>query len=650
MSDPISVGVSGLLAFQRAISTVGNNIANANTPGYSRQTVSLTPLPAQQLGSGFVGSGVSIGGVTRITNDFLTSQLRTNQSNHANLQSYYFQANRVDQLIAEQSTSVSQGIANFYDSLSQLNEAPSDAASRQSFLNSSENLVSRFNQMYLQLGEQSAQIGVQIQSIVSEVNRLAKNIAEVNNQVISAGAGAPDLLDLRDNLVSDLSKYIAVSTVEQSNGAINVTIGNGQVLVINSGAVNVGVQRSPDDPETFDIVVVNDSDSTDITNTITGGQLAGLLNFTNEVFSPTRNTLGQLALAVADTFNEVHQQGMDLNGDVGGLFFADINTSALQLSRASDHLNNTGTGALAIEISDVGQLTTSDYEFIVTGPSAYSITRLSDNTTTSFTTLPHTIDGMTITLDSGALATGDSFRLMPTRSAANDIAVFQKDRHKIALASPIRTQINTNNVGNGQISAGEVIDTSNAAFTTTAGQLSPPIRVEFLSTTSYQIVNATTSGVLEGPIAFTPGQAQDVFPTAGALDFGYRVQLSGTPQAGDTFTISYNTGGTSDNRNGLAMANLQLEKTINGNRSSFQDVYASLIADIGGRTAQARTNQEASQILLDQAELARDAELGVNLDEEAALLLQYEQAYRAAGQVVSISSRLFEVIFSSLTG
>jgi len=647
MPDPINIALSGLISYQRAIATVGNNIANANTDGYSRQTVTLAPMPSQQYGNYYVGSGVNVGNIVRATDTFATAQFRSTQASYYDQYTFYLNANQVDLMLADQSSSVATGVQQFFTALNQVTQSPLDQPSRAALLNQANSMVNRFETMYSRLENQGTQIGSEITAVVSQINLLASNIADINNQVIGTSTGSPELLDLRDSLIDQLSQYVSINVMQQSNGAVNISIGTGQVIVINSGSIPLAVERNATDPLNFEVVLKPGISTVDVTDTISGGQLGGLLSFRDEILLPAQNAIGQLALALAETFNNQHELGMDLNGQIGGQFFTDINSLALKTSRSVPSSDNLGTATLTVAITDTNQLMASDYQLNVAAGPLYILTRMSDNTSTTFSSFPQNIDGMTIDIASGALAVGDFFEILPTRNAANQISINITDPNKIAIASPIRTMSNLSNIGSGAVSSGLVIDTTNSAFTTTPSQLSPPVLIEFLSATSYQVVNANSSAVLEGPITFIPGQSQAVFPTPGGLDYGYRVDLSGNPAVGDSFTIQYNTGGYSDNRNGLLLGSLESQNLLSNSSASYDDIYAGLITFVGSQTSQANSNQNSGNILMEQAQNQRDESLGVNLDEEAASLLEYQHAYQAAGQVLSMASRLFDILFAA---
>jgi flagellar hook-associated protein 1 FlgK len=224
----------------------------------------------------------------------------------------------------------------------------------------------------------------------------------------------------------------------------------------------------------------------------------------------------------------------------------------------------------------------------------------------------------------------------------------------VAAASPIVTAAASGNTGTtGAISAGEITDITNASFTTTAGALTPPITIRFTSATTYDIINTTTSATIEAGIAYTPGA--DVFPTPGALDYGYQIQITGAPATGDEFTVGYNTDGIGDNRNALAMGQIQNANVLLGDSANglaatttIQGTYAQLIADVGTKTNVAESNYNSQKAMLDFNETQFSSVSGVNLDEEAANLVRFQQAYQAAAQVISVSNTLFDSLLGAV--
>jgi flagellar hook-associated protein 1 FlgK len=401
----------------------------------------------------------------------------------------------------------------------------------------------------------------------------------------------------------------------------------------------------------MDVVYTTQSSSQVVTDFITGGEVGGLLSFRSEILDNGQNMLGLVALGITDELNTQHQRGMDLDGNLGGLMF-----SAPQTSQGVVIQDSAATGTVGFAYDDITDLTSSDYRLIYNGGTSYTLTRLSDDTTFALdTAVPASLtnDGFTLTLG-GAPAVGETTFIRPTRAAAGYLSLNLTDPRQVAAASPIVTGASINNTGTtGAISAGEITDISNAAFTTTAGALTPPITIRFTSANTYDIINTTTSATIEAGIAYTAGA--DVFPTPGLLDYGYQIQITGAPATGDEFTVGYNTDGIGDNRNALAMGQIQTANVLLGDSANglsatttIQGTYARLISDVGTRTNVAESNYNSQKAMLDFNETQFSSVSGVNLDEEAANLVRFQQAYQAAAQVISVSNTLFDSLIGAV--
>ena len=374
-------------------------------------------------------------------------------------------------------------------------------------------------------------------------------------------------------------------------------------------------------------------------SSLRGGTLGGLLAFRSETLDVAQNQLGRVATVLAQTFNDQHRLGQDLNGALGQDFF-DVPAAAVVGNQ-----NNAGTAVIGAANSNVGALTGSDYRLQLAG-GTWTLTRLSDGTQSTFATFPQTIDGVTLTLASGAASNGDSFLIQPTRNGARDIAVALSDTAKIAAAAPVRSAADLANTGKATISAGVVTDTTNAAFAS-AGTLSPPVLIQFTSPTVYSVfdnTNPAAPALLEAGIAYNPAASNDVFPTPGALDYGYRISLTGAAVAGDRFTVSYNTSGVADNRNALLLAGLQTVSTVGNGTANYQSAYSQLVAQVGNRAREIEVQGKAQDTIVTQTQAAQQSLSGVNLDEEAANLIRYQQAYQASGKVLQVASTLFDTI------
>lgn len=653
MTEMLNIGVSALLAYQRTLTTTGHNIANANTEGYNRQRVELATRIPQQLGESWVGTGVQVTQITRQYDQFLANSVRSSLSATSEMDTYYTNASRLDNLLADSDTGLDPAIQDFFTAMNTIADDPTSIAARRVFMLEAQSMVDRFHDLNSEINESRRQLNNELTSLTSEITSIASNLADLNARIITATGDPNDLLDERDLLLNNLSELVSVSTVAQSDGAINVFIGNGQSLVTGTTSSSLSTAVNADG-NNMDIVYTTQNSSQVVTSFITGGEVGGLLSYRSEILDNAQNMLGLVALGITDELNTQHQRGMDLDGNLGGLMF-----STPQTGQGVVIQDSAATGTVTFAYDDISDVTSSDYMLIYNGGTSYTLTRLSDDTTFALdTATPATLtnDGFTLTLG-GAPAVGETTYIRPTRGAAGNLSLSLTDPRQVAAAAPIVTGAASGNTGTtGAISAGAVEDITNASFTTTAGALTPPIMIRFTSATTYSIYDNTTPAapvLLEAGIAYTAGA--EVFPTPGLLDYGYSVQITGAPATGDEFTIDYNTDGVGDNRNALAMAELQTANVLLGDSasslaatSSIQGAYAQLIADVGTRTNVAESNYNSQKALLDFNEESYSAVSGVNLDEEAANLVRFQQAYQAAAQVISVSNTLFDSLLSAV--
>lgn len=648
MSEILNIGVSALLAYQRSLATTGHNISNANTEGYNRQRVDLATRIPQQLGDSWVGTGVQVTQITRQYDQFLASAVRSSLSATNEMDTYYSNASRLDSLLADSDTGLDPAIQDFFTAISEVADDPTSIAARQVFLLEAQSMIDRFYDLNSEINESRRQLNNELTGITSEITSIASNLADLNGKIVTASGNPNDLLDERDRLINRLSELVSVSTVEQSDGAINVFVGSGQSLVTGTRYSSLSTSVNADG-NNLDVVYTNQNSSQVVTDFITGGEVGGLLNFRSEILDNGQNMLGLVALGITDEMNTQHQRGMDLDGNLGGLLF-----SAPQTSQGVVIQDSAATGTVGFAYSDITDLTASDYSLIYNSSTTnYTLTRLSDNTTTTLTAGTTTVDGFTLTLG-GAPAGGETTYIRPTRAAAGYLSLNLTDPREVAAASPIVTAAASGNTGTtGAISASDITDITNASFTTTAGALTPPITIRFTSATTYDIINTTTSATIEAGIAYTPGA--DVFPTPGALDYGYQIQITGAPATGDEFTVGYNTDGIGDNRNALALGQIQTANVLLGDSASglgatttLQGTYARLIADVGTKTNVAESNYNSQKAMLDFNETQFSSVSGVNLDEEAANLVRFQQAYQAAAQVISVSNTLFDSLLGAV--
>lgn len=620
-----NIGVSGLRTAQAQLLTTSHNISNASTPGYNRQqAIASTNIPDMR-GNGFVGQGVQVSTVQRIFSQFLFTQSLQTQNQSSQLDSYYNEVKQLDNLLADTSSGLTPALHAFFNAVQDVAANPASVPSRQAMLSNAEALAGRFQSMDQRFSEVREGVNSQLTSSVDEINSLAKQIGRMNLNIqtvegSSGGQPANDLRDQRDALIRDLSKLANVSVVRQDNGHHNVFIGNGQALVVGSETMALKTVPSREDPQRLTVAMDLGSKTVLIPeHQLQGGSMGGLIAFRNETLDSAQNEFGLLALGLAKTFNDQHRLGQDLSGLLGEDFFKVPEPEILSA------LDNTSASSVTAIVSDVSKLTASDYRLDFDG-SNYTLTRLTDNTATAPTAgLPLTLDGLSVT--SGSMQAGEHFVIQPTREAARNIQVAISDTAKIAAAAPIRTEADTSNTGTGKISAG---------------------KVDARDTNLQQAVTITFHSPFDGKfdIAGVGAAETDKDYESGAdISFnGLTVQISGEPAAGDTFTIGANTSGVSDNRNALLLAGLQTEKTLLGETASLQSGYARLVSQIGNQTRELEVMNTAQANLLAQTDQSLQSLSGVNLEEEAANLLRYQQAFQASSKVIEVSNTLFDTL------
>jgi flagellar hook-associated protein 1 FlgK len=651
MSNILNIGKSALAAAQIGISTTGHNIANASTPGYSRQVVIQAAAQSQNFGYGFVGQGTEVASVTRIFNDILAAQAVRSQANSASVDTYRAQMSSINDMLSNASAGLNPAMSEFFGAIQDLSANPSDLATRQSMLSFAQSLASRFQTTNNRLNEIRDSVNSQLTSSVSLVNTYARQIAGLNDVIekaVSANGNIPnDLMDQRDQLVLELSKQIKTTVVSQGQGGYNVYIGNGLPLVVGKETFNILTTPSPTDPSRLEVAYQSNSKVTVLgTNSLPGGVIGGLLQFRSESLDAIQNQIGQIAAVLGETFNNQLAQGFDLDGNIGTALFNVpeplVNANAYN-SGPTTIPANANPAEVAASIVNAKALTTSDYKLQYDGTN-YNITRLSDNTTQSFSSLPASVDGLTISQTSGTMLAGDNFLIKPTQNAATKFQVAITDARKLAVGgSVLNGSANVANTGAATISS--PVASSNYA--------SSPIASPFNITYNAGAPNTLTGFIATEPVTVTSNGTSVTYAAGAPVTFvngatittaGISFVISGTPSNGDEFTIAPGSAtGPSDNTNGLLLGNLQNANTITGNKS-FSDAFGQMVNGVGNKTRELNILSISEAQVLEQITAAVQAESGVNLDEEATNLIRYQQAYQAAGKMMQIASQLFDVL------
>jgi flagellar hook-associated protein 1 FlgK len=626
VSDVFGISVSALEAFQAAVAVTSNNIANANTPGYAKESVNLTTSAPQSNGAMSIGAGVQVSGIARSFSQTTANQLNTSQSSLGQLNALQSYSSQIDNIIGTTAGGISTALQSFYSAWSDVADSPTSTATRQALLGKAQSVASSFQNTSSQLDGLNTDINSRITSDVQQINALGASISTLNKQIVistaQAGGQPPnDLIDQRDQLVSSVSQLTGVSTTLDSNGALNVFIGNGQPLVLQGTTTQLTTVPSEFNASQLEISTSTSSGNV-ISGSITSGDLGGLLAARSEVVNPARNQLGQIAAAFSQSVNSQQNDGMNLSGQLGANLFA----VAAPTGTASNR--NTDGVTAAVTIANVGALTTSNYVLSFNG-GVPSLTNAADGTTVTFTgtgtvASPLVAGGVSVIL-SAPPASGDRFLIQPTAQTAGSLSLLLNDPSQIAAAGALATAPSGTNTGSATISGGTVLNAANPALLTSA-------TIQFTSATTYTLGGVSHAYVAGSPIA----------------QYGWQVQISGTPATGDSFTVTSNAGATGDNSNALASAAQQTLPVLGNGTISINSAVSGLITGIGSQAQQINTAQTAQTAVNTQAQNNLQSVSGVNLDEEAANLLQWQQAYGAAAKALQIGSSLFTSLLTAV--
>ncbi|MFQ3788119.1 flagellar hook-associated protein FlgK [Halomonas sp. A29] len=631
MSIIFSVGLSGLNAAQNALNTTSNNISNVYTPGYNRE---LTIL-----GQSRADAGVQVNAIQRQFNQYVANQLNAATSASSALRTYENQISQIDNLLADRDAGLAPLMQKFFSSLEDLAGAPSDPAARQGLLGTAATLTAQFRAFDGYLQDMQVGINGQIKDEVSQINNMTEQLATLNREIALArarsGEAPNSLLNQRDQLVAELSERMDIRLDIQDGKSYNISLPNGQPLVSGTNHYRLEAMDAPNDPQRT-VLGYRDSGGNLVAlaeNTIKGGTLGGLMTFRAETLDKTQNQIGQLAVSLAVGFNEQHRLGQDLDGNQGIDFFGIGQPQAYSFPR------NTGGAEVvsaSFDAANIDRLRATDYTVRFGDPGDPPQVIRKDNGQTvpadevNWDGSVLSFGGITLEF-SGTPANGDRYEVQPVRRAAASFESQISDLDKIAAGSFVATSGNLS-VSGLRAEAGAFTNANAHTFT--------------LSTTA----GLTTVSAPADPNGFTVnGEAYD--PTVG-IAAGDRIQIDGiefvvgeVPADGQeaSLSLSVAASGTGDNRNALALQNLQ-SKALVGGRASFSQAYGGMVSDVGNRTNIVKVNLDARQGLTDQLKAVQQSESGVNLDEEAANLIRYQQFYMANARVIDTASTLFDTI------
>ena len=647
-------GVSGLLAAQQQLATTGHNISNVNTEGYTRQRAEQNASLGLSNGPNYIGSGTYVQDITRLYDQFSYKEQLLNQSNLGNANALNGSLNQLNDIMSFSGQAIMNSVEQFYQAVNGVGDNPSDSGLRSIVLNQAESLASDFRALNQNFDDIEKSINGEIEQVARKVSEISVELAKINENILQAKdltqAGQPnDLLDKRDQLVHELGQYTKVNTVEDSNGVMTVMIGQGTTLVAGITPLTVSVESGDPDPLQTQLRLVSPNSTVAMKGSTLGGALGGAFEFRDENLSQLRSEINRLAMAFSSTLNDSQANGLDLNGQQGADIFTDINTAQLQQSRVLTPTDNTGNLQAQVNITDVSLLPTDEFEVRYNGTD-YIMTNMTTNASTNLgapgSGTYATPFGFEFIEASGAPASDDSFLVRPTENSAALMNVTLSNGEAIAASSAVEISPSDNNISSGQIKVVDMFDPVNA-------QASMPMRIDVLEspvgTFNYTVTD--NLGVTSAPVAYTPPtQAINLPPLPATASF--QVEISGkpsgtAPSAPEQFFIG-DAFGLGNNSNIVGMAKTQEQGVLNGGKETFSQSLAVSTSVVGSQSSSAKLVAETAEALVTQAFNRNQETSGVNLDEEAANLLKFQQAYQAASQIISTANTIFDTILSAV--
>lgn len=648
----LAIGKTGLYAAQAALATTGHNIANANVAGFSRQTVVQATSAALDTGVGFLGTGTEIAQIKRYSDNFLNTQVRSAQASTSGLESYYSQIKQIDNLLADTTSGLSPAMQGFFKGVQDMAANRASVPSRQAMLSSAETLATRLQDLDSRLGEIRSGVNGEIEASVTAINTYGAQIAKLNEQISNFASSATrppnDLLDQRDQVVLELNKFVKATVTQGDNSSLTISIGNGQPLVVGNDSFQLAAMVSPTDLTRLEVgYQVGTKVAVLPDGALSGGKLGGVLEFRTETLDKAQSALGKIAIGMAFEFNAQHQLGLDQNGNPGQPFF---NVAPAFVGASINNAKGTPAdpaAELAAKVTDPSKLKDSDYEVTFNGTS-YKVVRQSDNaevgtvTPAADGTATFEVDGVEFNFKNNA-RNKDTFLVRPTIDGAANFNVLANDVSQIAAAAPVLTSMPMSNTGTGKISEGKV----SKDFLTAPAAL--PVTLAF-DETSGNLTGfpAGMVTVVNSNGASSQVDAANVkFDNGSTYSFGgVSITMTGKPGNGDKFTIATNSSGVGDTRNIAALGELQTKNIFNNGTATLTSSYAQMVSQVGNKTREVQVNAQAGNALLAQATGAQADVSGVNLDEEAANLIKYQQAYQASSKVMQIAGTIFDTLLS----
>ncbi|MGY6239293.1 flagellar hook-associated protein FlgK [Burkholderia ambifaria] len=655
----MNLGVSGLNAALWGLTTTGQNISNAATPGYSVERPVYAEASGQYTSSGYMPQGVNTVTVQRQYSQYLSDQLNSAQSQGGALSTWYSLVAQLNNYVGSPTAGISTAITGYFTGLQNVANNASDPSVRQTAISNAQVLADQLKAAGQQYDALRQSVNTQLTSTVSQINTYTSQIAQLNQQIAAASSqGQPpnQLMDQRDLAVSNLSSLAGVQVVRNDSG-YSVFLAGGQPLVVADKSYQLATVTSPSDPSELTVVSQGIAGANPPgpnqalpDTSLSGGTLGGLLAFRSQTLDPAQAQLGALATSFAAQVNGQNALGIDLSGKPGGNLFAVANPAVYS------NQGNTGNASLSVSFANAAQPTTSDYTLSFDGTNYTLTDRASGSVVGQSTSMPASIGGLAFSFASGSMNAGDQFTVLPTRGALNGFGLATTSGSAIAAASPVvaaasSTNLGTGKIAQGAVSAGYQVPTTPTKLTYDAAskslsgfQAGTTVTIAGTPPTSVTITSPTDSVPYDATAGAKLTITSTTQPAPAGVMNGVTVTLSGAPSDGDSFTIGPYAGGTSDGSNALALSQLVTAKSLGGGTTTLTGAYAKYVNAIGNTASQLKSSSAAQTSLVGQITTAQQSVSGVNQNEEAANLMQYQQLYQANAKVIQTAATLFQTV------
>lgn len=653
----LNIGLSGLNAAQWGINVTGQNISNQATAGYSVERPVYAETDGQYTSSGYLPSGVSTVTVQRQYSQYLSAQLNAANTSSSALSSYSSLVATLNNYVGSPTGGVGAAISSYFTGLQNVANGAASAATRSTAYSAGLTLANQLSSAGAQFDALRTQVNSQLQNSATQVNALTSQIALLNQQIAVAGSSgqAPNqLLDSRDQAVASLSQLVGTTVTTQSDGSYTVTIGNGQPLVLGNTSYQMSTVPSASDPSELSLAVQSSATTTGgapqvlADSTVTGGSIGGALQFRSQTLDPAEAQLGAIAVSFAAQTNAQNALGIDANGQPGGNLFT------VPAPTTVTNLNNTGTAVLSASFDNAQQPPSSDYTLSYDGTTYTLKNKTSGEVVDTATSLPATLGGLKLSA-TGTMNAGDSFTIEPTRGALNGFAVAASSGSAIAAAAPVTASATASNTGSGTITQGTVtagyqmpsstttLTYNSASKSLTGFPAGTTVTIGTTPPTTVTIADSTTQVPYDPTQGATLTIASTTQPPPSGVMNNVSVTLSGTPSNGDTFTIAPG-GASNDGRNAQLLSSLATSKAFDGGATTLTTAYSSYVNNVGNTAARLSAASSAQTGVVSQITTQQQSVSGVNQNEEATNLVQYQQMYQANAKVIQTAQTLFTTL------